>query len=229
MTDTLLLDIDHLAYPEALRLMHGLVEVKKDVGFPEILILVEHEPVLTMGRRSVEADIHVSSESLKEKGIAIHKIERGGLITYHGPGQLVAYPLFNLRKLKLGVHDMVERLEAVILRTLWDYNIDGQRKPEFRGIWVGKEKIASIGLAVRRGITFHGLALNYSPDMSHFDLITPCGIPEVQMTSMERLLSTGVEPGRLRRVMADSFSEIFNLTLSPWDIKMAWKAAVTTD
>lgn len=224
MTDTLFLDIDHLPYPEAWRLMKGLVAAKRETDFPEILILVEHEPVLTMGRRSVETDIRVPSESLREMGIAVHKIERGGLITYHGPGQLVAYPLFNLHKLKLGVGEMVERLESVILETLADFDIQGRRKSEYRGIWVGGEKIASIGLAVRRGVTFHGLALNYGPNMAHFDLITPCGIPEVKMTSMERLKGKRVEPVRLRRTMADRFSDIFDLTLSPWDINMALKS-----
>lgn len=223
MPNGLLIDIDQMEYIDAWHLMKGLVAAKKDAELPEMLIMVEHEPVLTMGRRSVLEDIRVSPEFLKTKGIAVHKIERGGLVTYHGPGQLVVYPLFNLRKLRIGVSEMVEKLETVILETLSDYGIAGEQKSEFRGVWIGNEKIASIGLAVRKGVTYHGLALNYAPDLSHFDLITPCGIPDVRMTSMERLLARRVDPKKLRHTMATHFSEIFDLTLSPWDINMAWK------
>jgi lipoate-protein ligase B len=221
MFATRFLDIDHLAYTEALALMRGLVDLKQDSDQPEILILLEHEPVLTMGRRSQLTDIRVSQACLEEQGIAVHRIERGGLITYHGPGQLVAYVLFDLKRMRLGVSDLVQKLEAVILDTLSDFGIQANRIQGYRGVWVGSEKIASIGIAVRRGITFHGLALNYNPNLLHFEMISPCGLEGVKMTSMSKILQTQIHPGQLRDAMARHFSGHFSLELLPWSLEQA--------
>ena len=149
----------------------------------------------------------------------MHRIERGGLVTYHGPGQLVAYPIFDIRAMGLGVVDLVTRLEEVILKTLADFNITGERKPDYRGVWIDEEKIASIGIAVSHEISFHGLALNYDPDLSHFDLITPCGISGVRMTAMARRLGEKIDPARLRRIMARHFADLFRLTFSEWSLE----------
>lgn len=219
--DARLLDVSSLAYREGLELMRGLVEAKSGAGLPEILILTEHEPVLTLGRRSEPTDVRVSSACLAEKGIAVHRIERGGLATYHGPGQLVAYPIFDLHSMHLGVGDLVTRLEEVLLRTLADFGLAGNRRPGYRGVWTGDEKIASIGIAVRRGITFHGLALNCNLDLSHFDLITPCGIQGVRMTSMARRLGTPVAAAAVRRTMAEHVADLFGLDFSPWSLDEA--------
>ncbi len=216
-----LLDIPVLPYPDALNLMRALVEAKRTTGLPQILMLLEHEPILTMGRRSAPSDIRVSASSLAEKGIAVYHVERGGLVTYHGPGQLVAYPIFDIQGMGFGVVDMVTRLEEVILKTLADFDIAGERKPDYRGVWIGEEKIASIGIAVSHGISFHGLALNYDPDLSHFDLITPCGISGVQMTAMARRLGEKIDPARLRRKMVGHFSDLFRLTFSRWSMEEA--------
>jgi lipoyl(octanoyl) transferase len=228
MHPTLVLDLEQVPYLKALAVMRGLVDWKRDATRPQVLMLLEHEAVLTMGRRSREEDFRVSRSCLIEKGIAVHRIERGGLITYHGPGQLVAYPVFDLKAMKLGVADLVDGLETVIIGCLSDFGIAGQRRENFRGVWVAGEKIASIGIAVRRGISFHGLALNAAPDLAHFDLIQPCGIAGVKMTSMVRLLRRPVDAGKLRRTMIAHFSRRFDLALSDWSWDQAQEACRAT-
>ncbi len=221
MFETRFLDIDHLAYTQALSLMRGLVELKKSSVQPEILMLLEHEPVLTMGRRSQESEILATRECLKDQGISVHRIERGGLITYHGPGQLVAYPIFDLKRMRLGVSELVNGLETAIIHTLADFDIQADRIEGLRGVWVSREKIASIGIAVRRGITYHGLALNYDPDFSHFDMINPCGLEGVKMTSISKITATQTSPVLLRQSLAKHISQLFNLDLHPWSLEQA--------
>ncbi len=218
---TRLLNLDHLAYTEALALMRKMVDFKKGTQEPEILMLLEHEPVFTMGRRSDVHEIRVSQKSLEAQGIGVHRIERGGLITYHGPGQLVAYVVFDLKRMRLGVSELVQELEAVILDTLSDFGIRANRIEGYRGVWVGNEKIASIGIAVRRGITFHGLALNYNPNLLHFEMIRPCGLEGVKMTSMSKILQTQINPAQLRDAMARHFGVHFNLEFLPWSLEQA--------
>lgn len=213
MFPTRFLNIPHLAYLDSLALMRRLVDQKRQGPFPEVLILLEHEPVLTMGRRAESSDILVPREVLIREGIAVHKVERGGLITYHGPGQLVAYPIFNLRTLGVTVLDLVNGLEEIVLNTLSDFNIEGKRNAGQRGVWVEREKIASIGVAVQGGISFHGLALNVDPNLHHFDLINPCGLNGVRMTSMQKLLGRPITTPDLRLVMAGHFARRFNLAL----------------
>ena len=228
MFSSYLLDIDHLEYADALNLMRGLVNAKIGTDHPEIIIMLEHDPVFTMGRRSEDSEILVSRECLEEQGISVHRIERGGLITYHGPGQLVAYVIFDLNRMRLGVSELVHGLEGVILDTLADFGIRADRKDGYRGVWVGNEKIASIGIAVRKGITFHGLALNYDPDFNHFEMINPCGIDGVKMTSINKLLQTTIKPAQLRKVVASHFSRRFDLALKPWSVEQARKAIQKT-
>jgi lipoate-protein ligase B len=221
MFATLFLDLEHLAYPQALALMRGLVEIKKGSDRPEILMLLEHEPVLTMGRRSQESEILASRECLLDQGISVHRIERGGLITYHGPGQLVAYVIFDLKRMRLGVSELVTGLESAVIDTLADFDIRADRIENFRGVWVAREKIASIGIAVRRGITFHGLAFNYDPDLAHFEMISPCGIEGVKMTSISKITRQPVNPKNLRKILAEHLSRLFNLELQPWSLEQA--------
>jgi lipoate-protein ligase B len=218
MYQTLFLNIERIPYTEALSHMRDAVEIKRNGKCLELLMLLEHDPVLTMGRASVESDILVSDEVLVKKGISIHTVERGGLVTYHGPGQIVAYPVFNLRVMGIGVVDLVWKLEEVLLNALLDFNIKGCRKKGFRGIWTGDDKIASIGVAVRGGISYHGFALNYNPDISCFDLINPCGLNNVRMTSMSVVSGEKVDASILRDSIAFHFSHEFNLELHKGEI-----------
>ncbi|MFH1091111.1 MAG: lipoyl(octanoyl) transferase LipB, partial [Pseudomonadota bacterium] len=168
-----------------------------------------------------EGDVLVPRERLQHLGLNLYRIERGGLVTYHGPGQLVAYPIFQLRSLKVGLVDFVRHLEKIIMATLADFGLESQVRPGHPGVFIDHEKIASIGLAVRHGITFHGLALNYATDLSHFDLINPCGLTDTGMTSMERRLGRPVDPRRLRAILAGHFARTLGLELRPWTLKEA--------
>jgi lipoate-protein ligase B len=217
----LLLDLPNIPYLEALDLMRGLVAAKVAGDLPEIVLLVEHEPVLTMGRRSAEGDLKVSEACLQELGIGLHRVERGGLLTYHGPGQLVAYPLLDLKRLKLGVAELVGRLEAAILATLGEFGIAARRIEGQRGVYVGADKIASVGIAVKRSVSYHGLALNCDPDLSHFDLITPCGLSGIRMTSMARLCDRPVTVNQVRPVLSKALAAQFDLTFEVWDLARA--------
>ncbi len=221
MFKTLLLSLKRLAYDKALNLMRGLAEIKTRSTGPEVLIITEHEPVLTMGRRADSSDILVDRAVLDEEGISVHRVERGGLITYHGPGQLVAYPVFNLRTMSMDVGELVHGLEEVVLDTLFDFGIKGERIEGRRGVWVKGEKIASVGVAVRRSVSFHGVALNCDPDLSHFEWINPCGMNGIRMTSMARILNEPVDPEDVRDRMTACFKDCFRLDLAAWSMNQA--------
>lgn len=208
-------------YKAVWELQKALVQARHSGTIPETLILTEHDPVITFGRRAEEKDVLVTEEVLDQVHMQIYKIERGGLVTYHGPGQLVAYPVFRLRELKLGVVEFVARLENVILAVLEDFGITGQKRKGHPGVWADGGKIASIGLAVRRGITFHGLALNCDPDLSHFNMINPCGLIDEGMTSMTRERGRPVDPDELKVRTAHHFSRIFHLEMDAWSLSQA--------
>ena len=198
--------------------MKGLVDAKKDHSFPETLIITQHEPVITMGRRAEDKDLLFGRKALADRGIGLYNIERGGLITYHGPGQVVAYPIFRLPALQIGVADLVNKLEAIIITTLNDFGLTGRREPGKPGVWIGSQKIASIGLAVRRSVSFHGLSLNVNPDLCHFSLINPCGLTGVGITSMAAELGRIPDDAEVRERLLSHFSNTFNLDFRPWSL-----------
>ncbi len=212
MWQTYLIDLKSIPYRQAHEVMLSLVRWKQARQTPQVLILAEHEPVITLGRRSGEDDFIVSEACLRREGIGVYRIERGGLATYHGPGQLVAYPVFNLHQMNLGVVQLVSGLEQAVIDTLAIFGISGESRPNFRGVWVGTEKIASVGIAVRRGVSFHGIALNVAPNLDHFKMIHPCGIPNVQMASMTRLLNCPIDPFAVRKRFAASLTDVFKLS-----------------
>lgn len=150
----------------------------------DVALIVEHQPVFTLGRRGGMGNLKVSSAFLDRMGVSLFHVERGGDITYHGPGQLVLYPIVNLPGARLKVVDYVEALEEVMIRTAEDFGVKAQRSTQNRGVWVGTKKLGSVGIAVRRGISFHGLALNVNVDLTPFSWIHPCGLQGVQMTSL---------------------------------------------
>jgi lipoyl(octanoyl) transferase len=226
MHHALLINLDHLDYAKSLDLMRKLVQLKRQRPFPHVLFLVEHEPVITLGYRAGDQEILAPEQELELQGIKVFKIERGGLATYHGPGQLVGYPIFDLREARLGLPEFVRLLEQVIISSLADFGLETDRKPGFPGVWAHGKKIASIGLSARRWITSHGLAINYAPDLSHFDCINPCGLGEGTMTSMERLLDTDIDHVRLREQVIRQFERLFHLDLEPWTLRRAEEAVL---
>ncbi len=175
-------------YATALDLQQRLVDdVLQDAGQAH-LVTVEHSPVITLGRRGNATDILASPQQLAAADIEVHSCTRGGQATYHGPGQLVTYPIWQLARGGRSVHGHVRLLEEAIIRLLGRFGIAAGRRADAVGVYVGRAKIAAIGVAVRRWVCYHGLALNVQPDLSHFDLIVPCGQPGAAATSMARLL-----------------------------------------
>jgi lipoyl(octanoyl) transferase len=199
-----------MGYAQALELQLRLVEERRAEKIDDTLILVEHPPVITMGRKATDEDILVPLEQLRETGVEIHRITRGGEATYHGPGQIVGYAIINLynhqRKLRL----FVERMEEVFIRLLErNYSITAGRDDEHRGVWVGDAKITAIGIAVTRAITMHGFAFNVAPDLSHFDWIVPCGIRDRGVTSLERLIGSRPDMETVKAQVVESFCEVY--------------------
>ncbi len=200
-----------VAYEEALAFQMACVKRLKDGPTEEsgYLILLEHPPVITVGRRGTHDNILVTRARLRQEGIDLFEVSRGGDVTYHGPGQIVGYPILRLRDHGEDVHRYLRDLESVIMGTLGEFGIASQRRSEYTGVWVGQDKIAAIGVAITRWITYHGFALNVAPDLGHFALIRPCGITDGGVTSMEKLL--GRAPGReeVEKRLVANFREVF--------------------
>lgn len=210
-------DVGRMAYAEALDLQYQLVEDRREERIGDTLILVEHPPVITMGRKAEESDILVPREVLQEAGAEVHRITRGGEATYHGPGQIVGYAIINLynhqRKLRL----FVERMEEVFIRLLDRYyGIAAGRDDEHRGVWVGENKITAIGIAVTRAITMHGFAFNVKPDLSHFNWIIPCGIRDRGVTSLERELGREPDLASVKEQVVESFCAVYGYEPEPF-------------
>jgi lipoyl(octanoyl) transferase len=196
-----------------LNLQHAVHGARAEDLLPDTLLLVEHPHVLTFGRRAHEENVLVSESALQQQGVTCVHIERGGDVTYHGPGQQLAYPIFALQKCGIGVLDFVEKLEEVMIHILKDYGITGERSKRNRGVWVENKKIGFVGIAVQKGIAFHGLALNVDPDLKFFQMINPCGLKEVQITSMADLLGKKVSPEKINDRLIFHFEKIFDMTL----------------
>ena len=177
-------DLGQTRYGDVHRLQQRLQEQRAAGQGVDSLLLTEHRPVFTLGRSHPEPDLRVSADEVKGRGIEIVQTERGGDITYHGPGQLVAYGIIDLKAWGLGVVDYVGALEDVLIGVLGDWGIPGERREGARGVWVGEHKIGSIGISVRKWVSMHGAALNVDPDMEQIALMNPCGLDGVEMTSL---------------------------------------------
>jgi lipoate-protein ligase B len=200
-------------YRQGLLLQEKLLASRKSGAISDVLLLLEHPSVFTMGLSGADEHIIVPKEALAEEGIPVFSTNRGGDVTYHGPGQIVGYPILSLRENGLTVHEYVWNLEEVVIRTLADYEIDGHRVSELRGVWVGAEKVCSIGVRVSGAITMHGFALNVNTDLKYFSYIVPCGITGVSMTSIAKLLGHEVAIEETQRILLRHFSSVFGLHL----------------
>jgi len=213
-----LVNYPFLPYQEALTLQRQVLSAKIEGNFPDTLLLVEHPPVITLGRRGKKENIRASREALRREKIEIIHTERGGDVTYHGPGQIVGYPIFALANYGKDLSRFVSSIEEVLIRVCGDLGIEAGRRSVNRGVWVGEKKIASIGLAIRRWISFHGFAFNWAPNMGHFRFITPCGLSGVEMTSVGEILGRAVDPDMLRTGICKHFEQIFHIHLSEVDL-----------
>lgn len=204
-----------LDYRKAWDLQRELVGKRWKKEINDTLLLVEHPPLFTIGRRGSSRNILVSDKHLEEKGVSVYEVDRGGDITYHGPGQIIGYPILDLNEHGRDVHLMLRCLEEVIIKLLSDYGVEALRIPGYTGVWVGKEKIAAIGIGVRHWITFHGFCLNVNPDMNYFALINPCGLKGKGVTSLQQTTPGKTIPGlkNLQQNLIRHFGEVFRLEM----------------
>ena len=199
-------------YRQALAWQERLLAGRRAAS-PDLLLLLEHPPVVTFGRGAVPLHLRCSAEELAARGIELAVTSRGGAATYHGPGQLVGYPLVDLNRCGRDLHAYLRRLEEVLIRTLADFDLPAQRCPDRTGVWVGSRKIASIGVAVRQWVSWHGFALNVGGDLDGFAAIVPCGLDGVQMTSMAIELGRPLAPAEIAAPLAAHFAAVFDRTL----------------
>ena len=210
----LVLNLDREPYGRAWTLQHHLVAARQEERIGDVLLLMEHDPVVTLGRAGDASHILGSSDKLREAGISVHRVERGGDVTYHGPGQLVGYPILSLHAHHLGASDYMHALEDVLVRTLLDFRVPAHQRADLIGVWVGTDrKIASLGARIERGVTYHGFALNVATDLEHFCLIVPCGLAGIEITSIERELGKPIDMRVVRERVIEHFGEVFDLTL----------------
>lgn len=206
--------LGRMPYGEALDLQRSLAYRRISGAVPDdLLLLVEHPPVITLGRSFKAEHLPFSRDALEARGVEVFDIERGGDVTYHGPGQLVGYPILNLAEHKKDLHWYLRQLEETLIRTLGALGISAGPNAPHTGVWIQKaRKIASIGIHVKQWVTWHGFALNVTTDLSYFDLIVPCGIPDVRMTSIHRELAERAPRDLWSRVSENvvlAFSEVF--------------------
>jgi lipoyl(octanoyl) transferase len=207
--------LGRIPYAEALAIQHAARDaLKRDEG-PEHLLLLEHPHVYTLGRNADAGDVLAGPEWLRARGVEVAECDRGGQVTYHGPGQLVGYPIVNLSPDRRDIRRYVRDLQEVLVQTLADFGVtaEGRQEQALIGVWVGEEKIASIGVHLSRWITTHGFALNVSTDLSYFTGIIPCGLHQVRTTSVERLLGIAPALPEVAAAAARHFARIFDREL----------------
>ncbi len=204
-----IIELGIVDYAKALDLQHHLWLKRVEQSVPDLLLLLEHPHVITLGRRGERSSLLVSTDVLDAMKIPLFHTERGGDVTYHGPGQLVVYPILNLKEYGYRLIRYVGQLEELILSILKDFGIEGKRDSSNRGVWVKDAKIASIGVAIKRWVSLHGIALNYATDLKYFSLIHPCGLYNVKMTSMEKILGKKILRDELIERVCIHFKEIF--------------------
>jgi lipoyl(octanoyl) transferase len=209
--------IGHIGYADGLAMQRALVDDRRAGRIGDLLLLLEHPHVLTLGVRGDRGRSHILAPPavLASRGIEVHETGRGGDITYHGPGQIVGYPILDLRPDRCDVHRYVRDLEEVLIRVAADYGIAATRVEGLTGVWVGRDKLAAIGVRIARWITSHGFALNVTTELDHFNLIVPCGIADRGVTSMARLLGRPVRRSEVEERIVVHFAAVFERTLMP--------------
>ena len=201
--------LGRMDYNEAWNLQRDLAEARVRGEIPNTLLLLEHPPTYTLGRRGGDSDLLLPVQDLKLHGATVINVDRGGQATFHGPGQLVAYPILNLKEWGRGPLRYVRTLESILIGVLQEFGAQAMRIDKLTGVWVGDKKIAAIGLKVSRGVTTHGFALNVSTDLAWFRHIVPCGVPDKDVTSIERLLERPVTVAEVLPILLKRFGSEF--------------------
>jgi len=203
--------LDTVPYATACNWQRAAVGRRIESDPTDAIIMLEHPPVVTMSRMADPAHILVSRATLAERGIDVVETDRGGDVTYHGPGQLVAYPIMNLNRYRRDIGWYLRRLEETVIRVLDDFGMAGERIADYTGVWVAGGKVAAIGIAIRRWVTYHGVSVNVTTNMDHFKLITPCGIPDGSVASMSGLLEHEVTVDDVVPRFVGRFAEVFEI------------------
>jgi len=198
-------------YEKAYKFQLKLLEKRYQNKINDTLLLVEHPPVLTIGTSGTRDNVIVNNNFLKEKGIEVFETRRGGDITYHGPGQIVGYPILNLKEHKKDLHWLLRSYEEVFIRLLKEYNIQADRIKGLTGVWVGNEKITAIGVGVRHWITYHGFAFNINPNLEHFSYIIPCGIKDKGVTSLKKEMGFETKKEEVIEKIIKYFTQVFEM------------------
>lgn len=202
-------------YDRGQEIQKRLVGERQIGAVPDTLLLLEHPVTYTIGRSGGEKNLLASEQEIEAIGGTVHRVDRGGDITFHGPGQLVGYPIVDLNEHYRDVHRYLRDLEEVLIRVLWRYRIRADRVAGLSGVWVGQDKVAAMGVHVSRWVTSHGFALNVSTDLAHFGRIVPCGIQDRGVTSMERLLGRSLSLEEVAEATAIEFADVFGLNWAP--------------
>jgi lipoate-protein ligase B len=219
----LVVDLGTMPFAAALELQRAAARARISGAIDQdVLLLVEHPPVITLGRSSKAHHLLASPALLESRGVELFEVERGGDVTFHGPGQLVGYPIIDLKRHKQDLHWYLRQVEEALIRSLVPFGIAAERRAGLTGVWTEARKLASIGVHARDWVTWHGFALNVTTDLTYFDLMVPCGIADVQMTSVGRELApahAAVEAlgARVRERVAEAFASVFELVQTPLD------------
>jgi len=215
----LVAELGRRSYGEVLELQRRLCRARQSGEITEdLLLLVEHSPVVTLGRGTKATSLPLSPDRIRERGVEVFEVERGGDVTFHGPGQLVGYPILDLKHHRQDLHWYLRTVEEALIDALAALRIEAERNPGLTGVWTGGRKVASIGIHVKQWVTFHGFALNVTTDLDYFDLIVPCGIAGVTMTSLQRELGPSAPPdlpAATSRAVVDAFGRVFDRAPRP--------------
>ncbi|CAH2213030.1 lipoyl(octanoyl) transferase LipB [Tepidibacter aestuarii] len=206
-----ILKLGKCEYEEALNIQFDLLKKRQNDEIEDTLIIVEHMPVITMGRRADKSNVLVSEEVLNKNGVKLFESNRGGDVTYHGFGQIVGYPIFKLKDSQMSIREFVMNMEEAFIELLKEeYGIHAHRDVENTGVWIGSNKIVAIGLAVKRGVTMHGFAFNVNTNLDHFNLIVPCGIQDKGVTSVKSITGKEEDLKEINDKVIKYFEEVFN-------------------
>jgi lipoyl(octanoyl) transferase len=227
-----IVDLGLISFTDAYALQQRIVAARKSRSLDDVLLLCQHPHVITLGRNGKRENLLASENVLRQKGVEFHATDRGGDITYHGPGQIVGYPILDLSRIKPDVHWYVRTLEEIMIRASADFGVTAYRVPGKTGIWVAaapaEEKLAAIGVHISRWVTSHGFAYNVSTDLRYFDLIVPCGITERKATSLEKLLNRSISLNQAKPRLIAHFGELFSFVprpLSPSELESSLNQA----
>jgi len=215
MNQLLVVNLGRTRYAEAWDLQRKIFSARLARAIPDVLLLTEHEPVYTLGKGADTNHLLAGEAELHEKNIDLYAIDRGGDVTFHGPGQLVGYPILDLNDYYLDIHRYLRDIEEVLIRTAKDFAVNAERSDGYTGVWVKNDKIAAIGVKVSRWVTMHGFAFNVSTDLSYFDRIIPCGIFHRGVTSLQMLTGRVIEMADVEKAVMRNFESVFSVASQP--------------